>query len=112
MKNTFSKFEAISVIAVITITQIVLNMPEYLVDLTGTGTIVNILYIAVIGYVLCFIIFKFFKNFPNLDILDLAESIGRKNSKIFISYIFYIIFYNFSSCSNFKFHISYKKLVF
>ena len=38
MKNKLNLFEAISLITIITIAQIVLDFPEYLVDLTGTGT--------------------------------------------------------------------------
>ena len=52
MKNKLNIFEAISIIIIITVAQIILDFPEYLVDLTGSGTIVNILFLAII--VTCF----------------------------------------------------------
>ena len=76
MKDKLSRFEGISLVLIITVTQIILNMPEYLVDLTGTGTIINILYIFLIGIIICLIIYKIFKNFPSMDIIDIAESLG------------------------------------
>lgn len=36
MKNKLTIFEALSIIAIITIAQIILNYPEYLIDITGT----------------------------------------------------------------------------
>lgn len=92
MKDKLGKLEAISLIVIITATGIILNIPEYLVDLTGTGTITNILYIAIIGLILCFIIYKFLKNFPSMDILDIAESLGGNFLKFIVSAIFIIFF--------------------
>lgn len=92
MKDKLGKLEAISLIVIITVTGIILNIPEYLVDLTGTGTITNILYIAIIGLILCFIIYKFLKNFPSMDILDIAESLGGNFLKFIVSAIFIIFF--------------------
>lgn len=92
MKDKLGKLEAISLIIIITATGIILNIPEYLVDLTGTGTITNILYIALIGLILCFIIYKLLKNFPSMDILDITESLGGNFLKFIISAIFIIFF--------------------
>lgn len=92
MNNKLTKFEAISLILIITATGIILNIPEYLVDLTGTGTIVNILYIAIIGIILSFFIYKILKNFPSMDILDIAESLGGNILKFILSIIFILFF--------------------
>ena len=92
MKNSLSKFEAISIIIIITITQIILNIPEYIINLTGTGTIVNVVYIAIIGIIFCFIIHNLLKNFPNFDIIDIAQFLGGNFLKFILSVIFIIFF--------------------
>lgn len=92
MKDKLSRFEGISLVLIITVTQIILNMPEYLVDLTGTGTIINILYIFLIGIIICLIIYKILKNFPSMDIIDIAESLGGNILKFILSIIFIIFF--------------------
>ena len=92
MKNSLSKIEAISIIVIITITQIILNIPEYLINLTGTGTIVNIIYIAIIGLIFCLIIYNLLKNFHNFDIIDIAEFLGGNFLKFILSAIFIIFF--------------------
>ena len=96
MKNSLSKFEAISIIVIITITQIILNVPEYLISLTGTGTLMNIIYIAVIGLIFCLIIHNLLKNFPNFDIIDIAQFLGGNFLKFILSVIF-IVFFMFSA---------------
>ena len=92
MKNSLSKIEAISIIVIITITQIILNVPEYLINLTGTGTIINIIYISIIGLIFCLIIHNLLKNFPNFDIIDIAEFLGGNFLKFILSAIFIIFF--------------------
>ena len=92
MKDKLSRFEGISLVLIITVTQIILNMPEYLVDLTGTGTIINILYIFLIGIIICLIIYKILKNIPSMDIIDIAESLGGNILKFILSIIFIIFF--------------------
>lgn len=90
MRDKLTKFEAISIIIIITATEIILNVPEYLVDLTGTGTVSNMLYIAIIGSFLCFIIYKILKNFPNMDIIDISQNLGGNILKFIVSAIFII----------------------
>lgn len=92
MKNKLSKLEAISLILVITLTGIILNTPEYLIDLTGTGTIINIVYISIIGLIFCFLIYKLLKNFPSMDILDISKFIGGNFFKFIVDSIFIIFF--------------------
>ena len=92
MKDKLSRSEGISLVLIISVTQIILNMPEYLVDLTGTGTIINILYIFLIGIIICLIIYKILKNFPSMDIKDIAESLGGNILKFILSIIFIIFF--------------------
>lgn len=93
MKNKLNVFEAISIITIITITQIILDFPEYLVDLTGTGTVVNILFLAIISMIFCIIISKIFKNFANHDIIDISELVGGNFLKFIVATIFIIFLF-------------------
>ena len=56
MKSKLTFFEAISIIATISIAQIILDFPEYLIDNTGTGTIANLLFLSIITIIFCTII--------------------------------------------------------
>ncbi len=105
MKIKLNKFEALSLTCIIMITQIILNIPEYLVDLTNSGTLINILYISIIGLIFCIIISNLIKNFPNFDIIDISEFLGGKFLKFVISIIF-IVFLGVSlilAISNFSY---------
>ena len=107
MKNKLSIFEAISIISIITIAQIILDFPEYLVDLTGTGTIVNIIFLSIIVLIFCIIISKIFKNFCNQDIIDISEIVGGNILKFIVSSIFIIFLFiaSISAISNFLYLI-------
>ena len=87
MKNKLSVLEAISIISIITISQIILDFPEYLIHITGTGTIVNLLYLSFFVIVFCIIISNIFKHFANQDIIDISELIGGKVLKFLVSFI-------------------------
>ncbi|MBR1539839.1 MAG: GerAB/ArcD/ProY family transporter [Clostridia bacterium] len=93
MKSKLTFFEAISVIASITIAQIILDFPEYLIDITGTGTIINLLFLSVISIVFCIIITKIFKHFSNQDIIDISEMIGGNFLKFIVSILFLIFLF-------------------
>lgn len=103
MNNKLTIFEAISVIAIITIAQIILDFPKYLINITGTGTIINLLFLFILVIFFCNIISNIFKNFANKDIIDISEFIGGKTLKILISIIFIIFLFltTISATSNF-----------
>lgn len=88
MRNKLNTFEAISIISLIMITQIILSFPVHLINLTGTGVIINIAVISIIGFIFCFIISKMLKNFANFDIIDISEFVGGNFFKFIISIIF------------------------
>ena len=93
MKNKLSAFEAISIILIITIAQIILDFPEYLVDKTGTGTVVNLAFLSILVLIFCTIISKIFKNFSNKDIIDISELVGGNFLKFLIGIIFIIFLF-------------------
>lgn len=95
MENNYKleKIEAIAVILIVMINKLILNIPYYIVDLVGSGAIVNILYIGIIDFILLLIIIKLFNNFESADILDVSEFLGGKFLKNIISILSIGIFF-------------------
>ena len=89
--NKLRTYEAISIIVSVMISHIILNIPNHILTLTGSSSILNILYIICITCIFFFIISKIFKSFPNLDIIDICEFLGGKFLKTVYS-IFFIIY--------------------
>ena len=95
MENNFyqiSKYEAIALIIIIMINKLILNIPYYIIDLVGSGAIVNIIYIGIIDFIVTLIIVKLLKRFENSDILDISEFLGGKILKTLIGIISIALF--------------------
>lgn len=103
MKNKLTIFEAISIISIITISQIILNFPELLIHVTGTGTIVNLVFLSIFVLIFCIIISNIFKHFANQDIIDISELLGGKILKFIVSliFIFFLLITAIHASSNF-----------
>ena len=87
-----NKFEAISLIVIITINQIILNLPSTIISNTGSSAWINIIIISILAIFFCLIICKLFKRFPSNDIIDISEYLGGKTLKTIIG-ILYIMFF-------------------
>ena len=59
-------FQAIALILIIVINHLILGTPRTLIAETGTGTILNMLYVFLLVLLLIFIINKLFNNFKGL----------------------------------------------
>jgi spore germination protein (amino acid permease) len=90
--NCLNKVEIISIILMIMINKLILNVPYYIVNLTGNGSIINIVYIGIIDFIFLLIIIKLFNNFENADILDISEILGGKILKTIIGIACIILF--------------------
>lgn len=90
------KFEAASIIIMITINQIIINLPNAIITSTGSSSWLNVIYISIIAILFCLLICKLFKKFPTNDILDVSEYLGGKSLKIFIG-VLYLLFFIFIS---------------
>ena len=95
MQNNYKlqKYEAISIILIVMINKLIFNVPFYIINLVGTGTIVNLIYIGIIGLLFIIILNHLFKNFPTSDIIDVSEFLGGKILKILISIFFILSFF-------------------
>lgn len=76
--NCLGKMESISIILMVMINKLILNIPYYIVNLTGTGSILNILYIGIIDFIFLLVIIKLFQKFEASDIIDISEYLGGK----------------------------------
>lgn len=83
MENNYKleKIESIAIVLIIMINKLILNIPYYIVDLVGSGAIINLLYVGIIDFILLLIIIKLFENFENFDILDISEFLFGKMFK-------------------------------
>ena len=65
MKNNYklTKVEAIFLIILVMINKLILNIPYYIVNLTKSGSILNILYIGIIDFIALLVIIKLLNSF-------------------------------------------------
>lgn len=90
------KLEAISLIVMVTINQIIYNLPNTIITTTGSSAWLNVITISIVAILFCLLICKLFKPFPAQDIVDISEYLGNKVLKIIIGTL-YIIFFVFLS---------------
>lgn len=98
MENNFKigKVEAICAVCIIMVNRIILNLPYSILQTTGSGSLINLIYIGIIGLGFVILINKLYKSFPNSDIIDLAEFCGGKVLKTLVG-IFFLCFFFFTS---------------
>ena len=89
MKNNYKleNIEIISIILLVMINKLILNVPYYIVNLTGSGSIVNIIYIGIIDFIFLLVIIKLLNKFGNLDLLDISEFLAGKRLKIVTAFL-------------------------
>lgn len=93
------KIEAISLILVIILNEIVLNVPTTIILSTHSGITINLIFIIALAIAFTLLICKLFKPFPGKDILDVSEYVGGKILKTIIGILFILFFIFLSSLS-------------
>lgn len=89
--------EAIFLIVTLTVNHIILNLPKFLLDSTGSSTLLNIIFVTIIVLLIVYFISKLLKHFPCMDILDISEFLGGKLLKYIIGTLFVVYFLFFAS---------------
>ena len=107
MNNNYKigKVEAIFAISIVMVNRIILNLPYSILENTGTGSVLNLIYIGIIGLALVLIINKLFKAFPSSDIIDLAEFSGGNIFKIIISIFFICLLWHKKFAMSIKYYL-------
>ena len=85
-------FQAIALILIIIVNHLLLGTPKNLIAQTGTGTILNMIYVFFLSIIFVFILVKLFNNFKGKDILDVSEFLGGKILKVIVGIIFIVYF--------------------
>ena len=87
-------FEAICLIVVLFINHMVLNLPQMILNTSGSASVLNTIYILILVLLFTLLILKLLKEFTGLDIIDISEYLGGKPLKIIIGIlcIFYLLF--------------------
>lgn len=87
------KYEAICLILIVMVSKLILNVPYYIIDLVGTGAIINLIYIGILGLIFVLCLNWLFQKFPNSDIIDISEFLGGKFFKVIMGILYIGFFY-------------------
>ena len=90
-KSKIGTFEAIMVTLTLVTPYTVISLPRSFINKMKSGTILNIVFVTILGIMAVLFVCKMFKRFPGLDILDIADYLGGKVFKNIIGLVF--IFY-------------------
>ena len=90
--NKFGTFEAISLVTIILLNNIILSMPADIVRTTSSGAWINVIFITIIAIAFIIFIYKMYKNFPSMDIIDICNFLGGAKLKFAIGFLFVIMF--------------------
>lgn len=88
--------ESSLLVVIVTITHLILNMPNTLIESTGSSAILNAIYITILALIVFAIIKKLLKPFENNNILYVAEYLGGKSLKSILTTL-YLIHFIFTS---------------
>ena len=91
------KIEAICLIVIVTVNEIIFNIPNFVIQNSGSSSwITTLLHFA---FVLVFFLFisKFFKEIGARDIIDSSEYVGGKTIKWIIGILYILLFIGVSS---------------
>ena len=89
--------EAIALICIVITNQILINIPEIIIQSTGSAAWVNVLFISAIAIGFTLLICKLFEKFVGKDILDICEYVGGKWLKVIIGIAYIALFVIISS---------------
>ena len=86
--------EAISIILIVLAAHTLVSLPKSLLNITGSATIINLLYVGIILFFLILLIVKLYKNFADQDIIDISNFLGGPIFQKIVGmlFIFYFIF--------------------
>lgn len=84
------KIEAIALMVIIIINVVVLNIPNIIMLSAGSGAIINVMYIGVLGVLFSILVSKLYDKFDGKDIIDISEYVGGKILKTFVCICFLV----------------------
>lgn len=98
MENTkIGSVAAIFIVLTVIINHIALSFPKNILDYTGSGSFLNLIYISILAILLVLLICNLLGKFPGKDILDISDFLFGKYFKIIVGILF--ICYLILTCS-------------
>ena len=96
--------EATFLVVIVTLSHIILNLPNTIIKSVGSSAIINVIYVSILTLVFFLILNKLFEPFPGKDIIDVSEYVGGKVLKYITNFIytFYLIFVSGTLILNFS----------
>lgn len=112
--NKITKIEAIFLILIVMVNRIILNLPFSIMYVAKSGSIINLIYIGIIGFLIVILLNKLFEKFPSSDIIDVTEYLGGTFLKdiisiISIAFLFLSLYITLTEFSNLLEIIYFKK---
>ncbi len=86
------KIEAVALILIVVINEIVLNIPNIIILPTDSGSSINIIFVSILAVIFTYIICKLLKPFLGQDILDVSDYVGGRTLKTIIGILFILFF--------------------
>lgn len=91
------RYEAITLLITLIANNIIFNISAIILNSTGTGAWLNLIYLSIISIIFIIIVYLLFKKFDSLDIIDVSEYLGGKILKAIISTLYVIFLIGFSA---------------
>lgn len=88
--------EAVSIVLIVLVAHTLVSLPKSLLNVTGSATLINLLYVGIIMFFLVLLIVKLFKSFAGQDIIDISNFLGGPVFQKIVGMIF-ILYFIFSS---------------
>ncbi len=105
------KIEAICLMLIIVVNELVLNVPNMIILDTKTGSTLNIIFVSILAVAFTYIVCKLFKPFYGKDILDISEYVGGKPLKTVLGVLF-ILFFILLSSTNLRYLANSLKVIY
>ena len=93
MDIQLEKNECIFFICMVMLNKLILNLPTVIINETGTGSIINLIYVGFFAFTLIWFINRSFKKFPNCDLLDISKYTFGNYFKVFVGIIYILLFF-------------------
>ncbi len=94
--DRIGKIEAIALLITVIANNIIFNIPTVILNLSGTGSWLNIIYLGIISLIFIIIVCKLLKPFVQADLVDISDFLGGKILKTIIGIAYIFLFISFS----------------
>lgn len=95
--HKIGSIEAIALICIVMTNHILLNMPENIINSTGSSAWINVIFVSILAICFTLALCKLFEKFTGKDILDISEYVGGKWFKFIIGVAYLGLFLMISS---------------